>query len=98
MYWYEGCRDPIQKITGDAYRKYFGIVNKVGIASSGKHYATHIDYEFVDIVLREELGTTSLLSLAKRLGMDFTTLRRRAWELGFDYDNKEKRWIRKEAA
>lgn len=98
MYLYKGCRDPIQKITGDAYRKFCGIVNKNSIGSSGKRNETRIDYELIDTAIYAELNITPLRLLSRRLGVSESTLAKRVQELGFEFDHDRQRWVQGDAA
>ena len=96
MYLYEGCRDPIQKITGDAYRRIWGI--KPGNNySGGKQSQTRLNYEQVDAVIRENIETTPATEVSRIAGINETTLKKRCMELGYEYDKATKRWV-KEAA
>jgi len=93
QYIYEGFRDPIHKITGDAYRQLRGIWHR-GNQSTEKQSQTKINYEWVDTVIETELEETSACYVAEMTGTTETTINKRARELGFEYDKDEHRWIR----
>lgn len=96
MYIYAGCRDPIQKITGDAYRRIWGI--KPGNNySGGKQSQTRLDYNRIDAIILAELERSSAMKVAAAAGVDQTTLKKRARELGYEFDRKSQRWTREAA-
>ena len=92
QYMYKGFRDPIQKITGDAYRQLCGITGRNSNNMEGQ--AAKVNYELVDMVIDAEIGQTALGILAKRIGVHFKTMEKRARELGYDYDRRSRKWYK----
>ena len=92
QYMYKGFRDPIQKITGDAYRQLCGITGRSGNNMEGQ--AAKVNYELVDMVIEAEIEQTALRVLAKRVGVHFKTMEKRARELGYDYDRGLQKWYK----
>lgn len=97
MYLYQGCRDPIQKITGDAYRRVHQIPSQhVSKEFLKKISLNRIDYEWVDEMIKKEIHHTSISKLSRRLGISRWSLFDRLKYLGFVYDRKQRQWIRKD--